>query len=72
MVIKTMVRKVNIKEKSKSNKFGNIFLPKDYIDTLGMDIKKDKVMVIDFCGGIMKVKVKNILENGIMAEMILD
>ena len=70
-MVKTMTRKVNFKEK-KSNKFGNIFLPKDYIDTLGMDIKKEKIMIINFCGEIMKVKVIDILDNGIMVSMILD
>jgi hypothetical protein len=63
--------KTNLKER-KVNKIGNIFLPNDYINTLGMDIIKDKIMIVDFCGGIMKVKVNEILDNGIMAEMILD
>ena len=51
-------------------KIGNIFLPIDYINTLGVEIKLEKVMVVDFCGGMMKIKVKEILVDGIKAEIV--
>ena len=61
-----------IKGKAKQIKIGKVFLHNDYLDTLGMDIVEDKVMIIDFMGGLMKIKVKDILDDGIMAEAILD
>lgn len=60
------------KSKVKETKIGKLFLHNDYLDTLGMDIVKDKIMIIEFAGGLMKVKVKEILDNGIMAEAILN
>lgn len=56
----------------KETKIGKLFLHNDYLDTLGMDIEKDKVMIIEFAGGLMKIKVKQILDNGIVAEAIMN
>ena len=62
--------KSKIKTKIKAN--GRIFLHNDYLNTLGIGIELEKTMIIIFAGGVMKIKVKEILKDGIMAEAILD
>lgn len=49
---------------------GKIFLHNDYMDTLGLKMEIDKIVIVKFAGDLMKIKVKEIKENGIMVEIV--